>query len=566
MSKENKKTGSFYTPSLLSQYMAKKLIDSHLKISMKKEIRVLDPACGEGDLLIALFHEARKKGINAYLIGIDTNELALEISRTRFADLKIGKFELIQTDFLDLVVKKYIKNNDTFSTEKHVLDNIDLVIANPPYISTTNLGSEKSQEIAKIFKLKGKVDMYQAFFPAISLLLDEKSSIAVITSNKFLTNKTGKETRYHLKENYEISEIVDLGDTKLFSAAVLPSIIFANRKNKSCQKNTDFYSIYEVVNEGYEIKVDKFYDILDRSLEGNVFCEDFARIYKGKRGKVVFPPVQNEIWSLSSTEDFEWAQRVKKSFCFNIKTFGKVRVGIKTTADNVFIKDTWNSLPNDTKPEDDLLYDLCYSKMTSKWFINKEKVKKILYTHVESEGKKKAVPVDLKKYNKAKKYLEEHRDQLEGRSYVQKAKREWFEIWVPQNPKLWKSPKLIFPDISETAKFAFDDTGLLVDGNCYWFTLNEGVDIDYLYLILGVSNSKILERYHSICFQNKLYSNKNRYVTQYVNEYPIPDIELEESRKIVKLVKKILLEKNSNKVQKLEIEIDILLKAIIEHV
>jgi len=42
--------------------------------------------------------------------------------------------------------------------------------------------------------------------------------------------------------------------------------------------------------------------------------------------------------------------------------------------------------------------------------------------------------------------------------------REWYEIWVPQDPAAWDQPKLVFRDISEEPMFWIDHDGAVVNG------------------------------------------------------------------------------------------------------
>jgi tRNA1(Val) A37 N6-methylase TrmN6 len=64
--------------------------------------------------------------------------------------------KLLKDDFLEF----YDSNKDS---------DFDIIIANPPYIRTQIIGSEKSQKIAKDFNLKGKTDIYYAFMMAMSI-------------------------------------------------------------------------------------------------------------------------------------------------------------------------------------------------------------------------------------------------------------------------------------------------------------------------------------------------------------------------------------------------------------
>jgi hypothetical protein len=106
---------------------------------------------------------------------------------------------------------------------------------------------------------------------------------------------------------------------------------------------------------------------------------------------------------------------------------------------------------------------------------------------------------------------------------VLNAGRKWYEIWVPQDPDSWAAPKIVFPDISPEPRFYVDLGGHVVGGDCYWMTLRPGISQDMLYLLLAVANSAVMARFHDLAFNNRLYSGRRRYITQYVAKYPLPD-------------------------------------------
>ncbi len=69
----------------------------------------------------------------------------------------------------------------------------------------------------------------------------------MITSNRYISTKSGGDIRKFLLDNYDIIEIIDLGDTKLFNAAVLPAIFIGKKKlHKNFSSKVGKYtSIYE---------------------------------------------------------------------------------------------------------------------------------------------------------------------------------------------------------------------------------------------------------------------------------------------------------------------------------
>jgi hypothetical protein len=160
----------------------------------------------------------------------------------------------------------------------------------------------------------------------------------------------------------------------------------------------------------------------------------------------------------------------------------------------------------------------------------------ILYPHEIADGRRRAV--DLSRFPASKNYLEAHRATLEARSYVREAGRHWYEIWVPQNPAAWNSPKLVFRDISRQPMFWVDLSGSVVNGDCYW-VLSETHGEDLLWLAAAVGNSTFAETYYDTRFPNKLYAGRRRFITQYVETFPLPDPSQERSKLIITKAKQL---------------------------
>ena len=211
-------------------------------------------------------------------------------------------------------------------------------------------------------------------------------------------------------------------------------------------------------------------------------------------------------------------------------SLGKIRVGVKTTADKVFIREQW---PSDDRPE--LLRRLLTHK-NARRYKSLPANREILYPHETRNGKK--FPVDLEKFPVSARYLTEHRATLESRRYVIDAGRHWFEIWVPQNPSAWALPKLVFPDISEKPNFWMSLENEVVNGDCYWLVVPPE-KLDLLWLALAVANSTFIEAFYDHAFNNKLYAGRRRFMSQYVEKFPIPDPETPLAKRILKTVKHI---------------------------
>jgi hypothetical protein len=160
--------------------------------------------------------------------------------------------------------------------------------------------------------------------------------------------------------------------------------------------------------------------------------------------------------------------------------------------------------------------------------------RKILYPHVFENGKRKAA--DLALYPISRSYLERHRNQLEERTYLMASGRKWFELWVPQSPEMWSLPKVVFRDITEKPTFWMDLDGTIVNGDCYWIASESG-DTEMLWLLLAVANSRFIEDFYDHKFHNKLYSGRRRFMTQYVETFPLPDPSSTFARSLIANVK-----------------------------
>lgn len=312
--------GIQYTPSALSDFMAMKLYQYLKKyFSSNKTVKILDPACGDGQLLKSV----ESYFSNYYGIGVDIDKKAIKKAKLN-SNLASNQFYC--GNYLDI-----FKDNTSTITQ-----NADLIIANPPYVRTKVLGASKSQEYAKRFELKGKINLYQVFLKAMTDNLHDGGLICVIISNKYLTTKSGKDIRRLLNNNYKILEIIDLGDTKPFDAAVLPAIFIGIKQKQAINKEIPFIKVYEIKNINTNIsKIEKMTDILIQEPGTYQLENRYLELNKGTLDASGNP---KEVWNMATVEENNWAKKLEAKASYTFDDIFDVHVGIKTTADNVFIK------------------------------------------------------------------------------------------------------------------------------------------------------------------------------------------------------------------------------------
>lgn len=528
-----KSGGVHYTPSELAAFVASNAL---AVAAVGGRLRVLDPACGDGALLAAIAELAPPE-CELVLVGCDKDPTALDAAHTRLGGLRrVGLSWSLETcDFLSeaTVLREGSKSLFSGTLQAASLEEpFDMVIANPPYVRTQTLGAEESRRLAAVFGLMGRVDLYHAFAVAMTERLRLGGVLALLCSNRFMTTKAGRSLRKYLQVELDVERVFDLGDTKLFEAAVLPAVVVASRRSPSGGIPL-MASVYECPVAESQVEVASVLRAVGEGIEGKVQVGRTS--FEIRRGRLDLDPTSSDPWVLA-TKDEGWVGQVEARAAMRFGDLGKIRVGIKTTADKVFIREDWG-VTNGSAPESELLLPLLTHHVAGRWTAG-EPTRRVLYPYDLNQHKR--VPLDMDRWPRAAAYLESHRAQLEGRDYVVGAGRNWWEIWVPQRPAEWALPKLVFPDISDLPRFSIDYSGSVVNGDCYWLTLPTEKDESLGRLAMAVANSSLGTRFYDEVCGNKLYSGRRRYITQYVERFPLPDPDGPEARKIVELVGNIV--------------------------
>lgn len=552
--KEPKSAGATYTPANLANFVAAAILKV-ANLPSGKTLRVLDPAVGDGALLEALVSKLPKNVVQTIeVFGYDTNAAAVDNARHRLrSKFPAISFHLEEKDFLQYVLEEHACDLLAPVSNERLFD---LVIANPPYVRTQIIGAQQAQQLAQSFGLTGRVDLYYPFMLSISKVLSPVGVAGVITSNRFMTTKSGQAVRRALLTQFNILHVWDLGDTKLFDAAVLPSVLLARGTKENCRHHVEgikFTSIYETKSTAGVLVSDTL-EVLGAN-DSEVRSVPDGRHFVVRQGILDNGGDPEGVWRIATSASDEWMKTVNQHTWNTFKRIGKIRVGVKSTADKVFIRSDWDVIPGG-KPElvRPLVTRYCAQRFKAAVPAKVSQRKEILYPHQTTTTGRAAVDLDL--YPKAKKYLEEHRATLEARTYVIDAGRKWYEIWVPQDPTAWKSPKLVFPDISDKPIFWIDMEGGVVNGECYWLKCDHDEEQDLLWLALAIANSTFIEAFYDHRFNNKLYAGRRRFITQYVEQFPLPSPGQKEARAIVSLAKKIYSLTPSSDAEKLSMQLD----------
>ena len=152
-----KATGCHYTPEGLAAFLARRALAA---CASAGPLSVLDPSCGDGNLLVAVAEEAgAARAGQISLVGLEQDALAVASAQIRLSRLRHVKSDVRHGDFLELAPHATDHQSELFASPRLLPHDFDLIIANPPYVRTQVLGAEEAQRLSVARGLSGRVDL-----------------------------------------------------------------------------------------------------------------------------------------------------------------------------------------------------------------------------------------------------------------------------------------------------------------------------------------------------------------------------------------------------------------------
>lgn len=210
--KRNRENGIYYTPNTLAEYLAEPLIDG-------ENISILDPAYGEGSLLLAaesVFGLKASRNTKIDLFGCDIHPVNGLLQHLPQANLK-------ELDFFD------------FPTE----NKFDVILTNPPYISRPNQKKDLVKEYRNKYEeldfLHKKSDYWAYFLIKAVSHLQDNGSMGVIIPWAFLQANYAQNLRKWLLNRFKSIKVLALNTPYFKSAGERVILLWMEKYGK----NTD---------------------------------------------------------------------------------------------------------------------------------------------------------------------------------------------------------------------------------------------------------------------------------------------------------------------------------------
>jgi len=504
-----KNHGIFYTPENIATYMASDVLGAYEVGDKPKEIRILDPACGSGSLLSAVYDKIILKNgelspnekeaqhrqlLETGLLGVDRDPIACLVTRL----------------ILTLKGKKYVKPlgifcGDILTEELVKPQSVDVVIGNPPYVGHKEIQADYMKLLKsrydEVYRDKG--DLSYCFIYRGWELLKPEGQLIHITSRYFIEAFFGKPLRAFVRKSFAIQEIVDFNGLRVIEGVGIdPAIIRLVKKTR--------------IDDGQTISVKRFiiknhkpesYSKLIQSLHQKNHQNDHFEAFELRQAQL-----NDDSWRLYSPVTQGIIEKIEKKTPFTLNNVVQSFQGIITGNDKAFIFE--QSDPALCAFDPDCLKLWIKNKDVKAYQVIKPQ-KKILYTN-------RIGAID--QYPEVAAHLEKYREKLKNRRECKNGKLAWYKLQWGRDPDHFEGRKIVFPYKATQNRFAIDENKCYFSADVYGLILKprlyHQVSEEFLVMLL---NSR-LYNYYFKSYGKKLGDKLYEYYPNTLLRLGIPDV------------------------------------------
>lgn len=509
-----KNHGIFYTPEAIAELMAKKVLNKVEAGEELQNIRVLDPACGSGSLLNAIYdrilikcgdfdREERellhKKLLEGGLMGVDRDPLACLVTRL-----------LLTLKGETLVEPLGIQCGDILTEELISLNSVDVIIGNPPYVGHKEIDNHYMKNLkfryGQVYQDKG--DLSYCFIFRGWELLKPQGQLIHITSRYFIEAFFARQLRHFIKKAFTIKELVDFNGLRIIEGVgVDPAIILLEKNEAIGGDHRILIKRFLVKNH----KPDTYPQLIELLMAGEKLEDrnknDFFEAFEISQREL-----QDESWRLYSPITRAIIDKIEARSPFTLDHVIGSFQGVITGNDKAFI----------FAVDDDRLEGFS-EEHKKKWIKNKdvqafriEKPQKILlYTNgIEA----------IQKFPQVEAYLKTHQEKLQKRRECQNGKLPWYKLQWGRNPEHFQRRKIVFPYKATKNRFAIDDNHCYFSADVYGFTLAPRLYHQLTEEALVILLNSRLYNYYFKSFGKKLGDKLYEYYPNTLLRLGIPDL------------------------------------------
>lgn len=500
----NKKSnGVVYTPEPIATYMARNLIKAE-DIIFNPFIKVLDPSCGCGNILIPVIthllhvYESNIEEIKyKHKINLCNEEILYHIIKHN-----VYGYDIDETSIKILIIDVFIifgcVYTDNFITADFLLEEkenkYDFIIANPPYIGHKTINREYFNLLKKKYSniYKDKSDISFCFFQRGLNVINKTGKMVFITSRYFMESPSGEDLRKVLKEYCSVFRIVDFYGIRPFKNVGIDPVIIFLVNSEDAVDEIEIFKPYVSSNN----KNSEFYNSLFLG-EGTSF--NYFNINKNL--------LNNKGWILRNEKEREIIRKIEEKSFTNLANICFSYQGIITGLDKAFV--VTDEIIEKYNLERDVIMPWLKSTSIQKYKVVQTEKYLIYSDKIQDE----------KMYPNCIRYISEYKEKLMQRRECRLGRRKWYQLQWGRKEFIFQNKKIIFPYKSKNNRFSLDK-GKCFSADIYALALKKDIPITYEFL-LYLLNSKVYEFYFK-CFTKKLGENMYEYYPNNVMKLCIP--------------------------------------------
>ncbi|HEV3260261.1 MAG TPA: N-6 DNA methylase [Gemmataceae bacterium] len=466
------------------------------------KLRILDPACGSGSFLLGAYRylldwhrdgyleegagkhtkelyqgagglwrltaSEKKRILLNNIYGVDIDPQAVEVTKLSLllkvlegeneqtlqsqrvflheralpdlaSNIKCGN-SLIASDFYDSQQMSFLDEEERYRI--NVFDwepafpwlkaarGFDAVIGNPPYIRMETFKALKAYLRQHYAVHDERTDFYAYFIEREHSLLHAGGRFGMIVSNKFLRANYGRRLRAQIATSATVNRIVDLAGLPVFRGATVRTIVLITTKGGA--KTPALYS--PVPSTHAFLAVEAGTRALDAVADPSAYA-------------IPQDAFTADSWALYRPEHRALLDRLRQSTIPLTKFVnGQICMGIKSGLTEAFVisGEQRHEILRSNPEAEQIIHPFLQGRHIRRYRIEPSN-QFLIYTY---HG------IDMAPYPNVLEHLRPFRQALESRA----TRQAWYELQHPQfaYKNLLDKPKIVFPDISITCRFALD--------------------------------------------------------------------------------------------------------------
>jgi adenine-specific DNA-methyltransferase len=382
-------------------------------------------------------------------------------------------------------------------------EGFDIVIGNPPYVRQEQIKDLKPILQKQFSCYTGVADLFVYFFERGYQLLNTGGVLSYICSNKYFRSGYGEKLRDFLGKNTTVQQLVDFGDTDVFTAIAYPSIILFSKEKAS--KNAQLKAL---------------------SWQQTEDLRDFPNVFDAQNFLMPQSALKADGWRLENTQVLDLLAKLRNAGKpLGEYVNGKFYYGIKTGFNEAFVIDraTRDKLIAEHPSSAEVIKPLLRGRDVKRWCVDYQD----LYLIFTRRG------TDIKKYPAIEKYLGQYKEQLTPSVGRKAGNYKWHDI--QDNVAYWEEfekPKIIYPNICKRNEFAWDESGYYTNQKAFIIPCNDKT-------LLAILNSSVM----TFLFDKllpKLQGDFYEPSSIFMKDFPIPTATEVEQKAIETLVGYVL--------------------------